>query len=97
MLKLHPSQLIQLSVIPQAPTTPNGATSGAIASSTGAKDPSVYRQGPQGGERGNGFELDLPPLHDSTIPGFEILREAVDCNGLIALYVTLSVTSIGTE
>lgn len=94
MLKLHPSQLSQLYLIPPTHTNSSYHTA-AQQEPAVAKDPSVYRRPPV--QEDVTFDLDLPSLDDPSVPSFELLRESVLCDGLLSFYVCLSISSIGSE
>ena len=58
----------------------------------GAKSPAVYKQ-----PVGMGREGGLPPVDNPAINGFDLLRECSQREGLIAYYVRINISSIGTE
>ena len=92
MLKLHPSQLSLLSILPSQPIQSQKSTN---QEQSGAKSLSVYKQPPR--QTDALFERELPSLNDSSIEGFDQLREGVQREGLLAYYVCLHITNIGSE
>ena len=95
MLKLHPSQLSSLlSILPSQPVQSQSSTIQKREMS-GAKSLSVYKQPPR--QTDASFDRDLPDLNDSSIERFDQLREGVQREGLLAYYVCLHITSIGSE
>ena len=95
MLKLHPSQLSLLSILPSSHVTAKEPEStNQIA---GAKNPEVYKQASSSHSGEMIFETELPELTDSRINGFDHLRDSVQRDGLLAFYVSLCMTSIGSE
>ena len=81
MLKIHPSQFASLSLIPPSPKK--------FQKHVGAKDPSVYKQSESSDTNYSTGLLDLSQCDQ--------LRDAVQREGLLAYYVTLGMTSIGSE
>ena len=82
MLKLHPSQHTGL----------QSSSNEQPPEGCGAKNPAVYKRPvgvvPEGA---------LPPIDNPGVSGFELLRECVLREGLIAFYVKINVTNTGTE
>lgn len=94
MLKLHPSQLSLLSILPSQPVQSQKSTN-QNQEMSGAKSLSVYKQPPR--QTDTLFGGELPDLNDSSIEGFDQLREGVQREGLLAYYVCLHITNIGSE
>ena len=93
MLKLHPTQLSLISIIPPSPLQPR--TTGAFTSQRGgAKDPSVYKRASHGWDPS--VDTMLPDLCDTSVDRFGILKESVDKEGILSYYVALCLTNFGT-
>ena len=102
MLKLHPTQLAVLSIIPPSPSLKHKKPSPPPI--MGAKNPNVYKErsiaasSHNGGVVSNeGVASELPELGRSDVFGFDKLNECVQREGLLAYYVATSVTSIGSR
>ena len=74
------------------PSQINQSSSAPPTEGGGAKSPAVYKQ-----SVGVASEGGLPPVDNPAIDGFDLLRECSRHDGLIAYYVRINISSIGTE
>ena len=83
--------------LPDPVATQSQSTQNSEVSGQGAKSASVYKMG--GPLPGAGFAegVALPSLVGANIPGFDHLRDSVQRQGLLAGYVAMSLSSIGSE
>ena len=97
MLKLHPTQLSLISILPPSPSGRHSATSHTNTNPQEgrAKNPSVYKQEDSLWERMD--DTVLPNLKDSSVNRFDMLRDSVEKEGILASYVALCLTSLGSE
>ncbi len=90
MLKLHPTQLSLMSILPPSPPL-----APAHSSERGvAKDPAVYKQPIQGWDPS--VDTMLPDLSDTSVNRLGILKEIVEKEGILAYYVALCLSNVGS-
>ncbi len=92
MLKLHPTQLSLISILPPSPLP--ARSTGVHSSTRKAKDPSVYKRTDY--QWDTTVDTMLPDLSDTSVNRLGILKESVEREGILGYYVALCVTNLGS-
>ena len=90
MLKLHPTQLSLMSILPPSPLQIHSTATSRMGR---AKDPSVYRRTDPHWD--TTVDSMLPDLSDTSVNRLGILKESVEKEGLLAYYIAL-ITNLGS-
>ena len=91
MLKLHPHQVTSHSVQTLAPSSAEDPIEGGVVEGEGLSPPSWVTFNPIS------KDVTMPDLSSTTCDDLADLRDAVTNEGILAYYVALCVSDLGTE